>query len=170
MRLLHATQIDLMQIHNLVDWRTHLQTLRRWKDAGRIRYIGVTHYHTGAFALLESVMRSEALDFVQVPYSLDLADAEEALLPLAQDRGMAVLVNRPLEGGSLFRRVRGREVPAGFGSWSELFLRYVASHPAVTCAIPATSNRRHLEDNMRAGEAPTLSEDERRRLRALLSA
>lgn len=155
MKLLRATQIDLMQIHNLVDWRVHLETLRRWKDEGRIRYIGITHYHAGAFADLESIMRSEDIDFVQLPMSAALPDAEERLLPLAQDRGIAVIVNRPFEGGSLV-------------SDPELLLRYVVSHPAVTCAIPATSNPEHLIENMRAGDAPPLSTRERVELRKRL--
>ena len=166
--LLH--QIDLMQIHNLVDWRTHLATLRAWKSEGRIRYIGITHYTTSAFGDLESIMRNEEIDFVQLPLSVTLPDAEDRLLPLAQSRGVAVIVNRPFEGGELFRRAPLPEWAREFDSesWSELFLRYVVSHPAVTCAIPATSNPQHLIENMRAGEGRMLSGEERKKLRARL--
>ena len=166
--LLRATPIDLMQIHNLLDWRTHLPTLRSWKSEGRIRYIGITHYTTSAFDELESIMSSEEIDFVQLPLSIALPDAEERLLPLAQSRGIAVIVNRPFEGGSLFRRAplpeRAREFDST--SWSELFLRYVVSHPAVTCVIPATRSPDHLVENMRAGEGRVLSGRERAKLRA----
>jgi len=173
MALLRTPSIDLMQIHNLVDWRTHLETLRRWKDEGRIRFIGITHYHTGAFGDLESIMRAESIDFVQLPMSVELPDAEDRLLPLAQSRGIGVIVNRPFEGGTLFRDVRHEPLPewaAEFDStsWSELFLRYVVSHPAVTCAIPATGNLEHLEENMRAGKGRVLTGGERAKLRAYL--
>ena len=165
MRLLRQTQIDLIQVHNLVDWQVHLQTLRNWKAAEKVRYIGITHYQTGAFPQLAQIMEREAIDFVQLPLSIELPDAEQRLLPLALDRGIAVIVNRPFEEGALMRRVRNKAVPAGFGSWSELFLRYIVSHPAVTCVIPATSSVSHLEENMRAGEASMLSKRERAELR-----
>ena len=172
--LLRSAQIDLIQIHNLVDWQTHLLTLRNWKANGLIRYIGITHYQTGAFAQLAEIMSSEDIDFVQLPMSVELPDAEERLLPLAQSRGVAVLVNRPFEEGALLRRVRNKPLPewaAEFDgrSWSELFLRYIVSHPAVTCVIPATSSVKHLEENMRAGEGRMLSMSERQRLRKRLS-
>jgi diketogulonate reductase-like aldo/keto reductase len=165
---LHAQQIDLMQIHNLLDWRTHLRTLHAWKAEGRVRYIGITHYTTSAFGDLESIMRSEEIDFVQLPLSIALPDAEERLLPLAQSRGIAVIVNRPFEGGSLFRRQPLPDWAREFDSqsWSELFLRYVASHPAVTCVIPATSNPDHMNENLRAGEGRILSGGERAKLRS----
>lgn len=166
--LLRVARIDLMQIHNLLDWRTHLATLRAWKDAGRIRYIGITHYTTSAFDDLESVMRTEDIDFVQLPLSIALPEAEDRLLPLAQSRGIAVIVNRPFEGGSLFSRKPLPEWAREFESesWGELFLRYVISHPAVTCAIPATSNPEHLAQNLRAGEGRMLSGGERAKLRS----
>jgi diketogulonate reductase-like aldo/keto reductase len=170
-RLLGA--IDLMQIHNLVDWRTHLATLRMWKERGRIRYIGITHYQTSAFADLEAIMRAEPIDFVQLPLSIALPDAEDRLLPLAQERGIAVVVNRPFEGGSPLRDVRRRALPqwaADFDcrSWSEVFLRWIVSHPAVTCVIPATANIDHLRENMRAGNGRLLDAGERTRLRELV--
>jgi diketogulonate reductase-like aldo/keto reductase len=170
--LLRTPVIDLMQIHNLLDWRTHLATLRGWKSEGRIRYLGITHYHAGAFSDLASIMRSEAIDFVQLPMSIELPEAERELLPLAAARGIAVLVNRPFEGGTLFRNVRNLPLPPwaqdfDCASWGEIFLRYVVSHPAVTCAIPATRNRDHLEANMRAGQGRALTPGERRKLREL---
>jgi len=171
--LLRTPVIDLMQIHNLLDWRTHLATLRAWKDEGKIRYIGITHYHTGAFDDLEAIMRGEALDFVQLPMSVELPDAEERLLPLAQSRGIAVLVNRPFEGGSLFADVQRKPLPQwarefDSESWSELFLRWIVSHPAVTCVIPATGNPDHAAQNLRAGEGRMLTGGERAKLRAYL--
>jgi len=157
MRLLRATTIDLIQVHNLLDWQTHLATLRAWKAEGRVRYIGITHYQTGAFAQLERIMRDETLDFVQLPYSVGVPDAEKRLLPLAQERGIAVLVNRPFEEGALTRQFRGQ---------SELLLRWIVSHPAVTCAIPATRNPEHVAENLRAGDQEPLGDAERARLRA----
>ncbi|HEX5816886.1 MAG TPA: aldo/keto reductase, partial [Methylomirabilota bacterium] len=141
-RHLGAKVVDLMQVHNLVDWRTHLTTLRDWKQAGRIRYLGVTHYTASAHGELESVIRTEPLDFVQLNYSLAERDAERRLLPLAADRGVAVLVNRPFAEGGLFRRVRGRAVPPwaaeiGCQTWAQLFLKWIVAQPAVTCVIPA---------------------------------
>jgi len=173
MRLLRATQIDLIQVHNLVDWRTHLLTLRNWKANGLVRYIGITHYQTGAFPQLAQIMSEEDIDFVQLPMSVEVPDAEERLLPLAKSRGIAVIVNRPFEAGRLLRRVARKPLPAWAAefdckSWSELFLRWIVSHPAVTCVIPATSSIEHLEQNMRAGEGRRLSMPERARLRKLL--
>jgi diketogulonate reductase-like aldo/keto reductase len=156
MRRLRTPTLDLMQIHNLLDWRTHLATLRDWKAAGRIRYLGVTHYTASAYDELERVLRDEPLDFVQVNYSLGERDAERRILPLARDRGVAVLVNRPFAEGGLFGRVRGRALPAWAAeadctSWAQVFLKWILAHPAVTCVIPATSRPQHLADNMKAG-------------------
>ncbi|SCX78100.1 aldo/keto reductase [Thiohalorhabdus denitrificans] len=164
--------IDLIQVHNLVDWRTQLKTLRRWKDEGRIRYLGITHYRVSAFDDLERIMREEGLDWVQLPLSLATPDAADRLLPLAADRGIAVLVNRPFENGGLFRAVRGRELPEWAGeigaeSWAQLFLKYILGHPEVTCVIPATSDPEHAADNMRAGMGPLPDAGQRRRMREL---
>jgi diketogulonate reductase-like aldo/keto reductase len=153
---LRAKQIDLIQVHNLVDVHTHLATLRGWKEQGRIRYIGITHYESGAFDEVEKIMRSEKLDFVQINYSLMEREAEEKILPLAQERGIAVIVNRPFGGGDLFDRVRSKSLPewsADFDcrSWAQFFLKWIIANSAVTCAIPATGKARHLEDNMQAG-------------------
>ena len=159
MQLLRRKRLDLMQIHNLLDWRTQLKTLREWREAGRIRYVGVTHYTSSGYDELERVLASERLDFVQVNYSIGEREAERRILPLARERGVAVLVNRPFAEGNLFGRVRGRTLPAwateaGYGSWAQVFLKWILAHPAVTCAIPATSKREHLADNMKAGHGP----------------
>jgi aryl-alcohol dehydrogenase-like predicted oxidoreductase len=156
LRLLRADPIDLMQVHNLVDWRTQLATLRDWKAAGRIRYYGVTHYNASAYDELAAVMRAERLDFLQINYSADERDAERRILPLAADRGIAVLVNRPFGGGSLLRRLRDRPLPPwageiGAASWAQILLKFVLSQPAVTCAIPGTGRPEHMADNARAG-------------------
>jgi aryl-alcohol dehydrogenase-like predicted oxidoreductase len=159
LRRLRTPRLDLMQVHNLVDWRTHLKTLAEWKRAGRVRYVGVTHYTAGAYGELEQAMKTEPLDFVQLNYSLVEREADRRLLPLAADRGLAVLVNRPFAEGALFRRVRGQTLPPwadeiGCRSWAQLFLKWIVAHPAVTCVIPATSRPEHLEDNMQAGAGP----------------
>jgi diketogulonate reductase-like aldo/keto reductase len=156
LQLLRKTPIDLMQIHNLVDWRTHLQTLRAWKAEGRIRYLGITHYTASAFDELEAIMRAEKLDFVQLNYSLDDREAERRLLPLAAERGIAVLVNQPFGGGSLLRSLQNVALPPwadeiGCSSWAQVLLKYVLGHAAVTCAIPGTKRPQHMADNCRAG-------------------
>lgn len=159
MALLRTDRVDLMQIHNLVDWRTHLPTLRAWKAEGRVGYLGVTHYTASAHDELEAVLRAEPFDFVQLNYSLDDRAAERRLLPLAQERGIAVLVNKPFGGGGLMRAARGRALPPWAGeigctSWAQLLLKFILGHPAVTCVIPATSRPEHMADNMQAGLGP----------------
>lgn len=156
MRLLQVERLDLMQVHNLVDWRVHLATLRDWKAAGRVRYIGITHYTNGAYAELEAVMREAQFDFVQVNYSVAEPEAERRILPLAVDRGMAVLINRPFGGGRVLRRLSDRPLPPwaaeiGATSWAQVLLKFVLSHPAVSCAIPGTGRPEHVTDNVRAG-------------------
>jgi diketogulonate reductase-like aldo/keto reductase len=156
MRLMKVARMDLMQIHNLQDWQTHQKTLNQWKAAGKIRYTGITHYHAGAYDQLERILKTRAFDFVQFNYSISEREAEDSLLPLARDTGTAVIINRPFAQASLFSRVRGRELPgwaAEFDckSWGQFFLKYILSHPAVTCVIPATSKPHHLVDNMGAG-------------------
>ena len=156
LRLLRTDRIDLMQIHNLLDWRTHLQTLRRWKDDGRIRYLGITHYTSSAYPDVESVLKSERLDFLQINYALDDREAERRVLPLAAERGVAVLVNMPFGGGGLLRGLLPKPLPPwaaeiGCTSWAQVLLKFVLGHPAVTCAIPGTRRREHMEDNLRAG-------------------
>lgn len=169
MKLLHCECIDLMQIHNLVDWRTHLATLRAWKAEGRIRYLGITHYSSSAYGELERIMRAEALDFVQLNYSIEDREAEQRLLPLAAERGIAVLVNLPFGQGSLFRTLRGKPVPTwipdtGCETWSQVLLKFVLSHEAVTCVIPGTGNPAHMADNCKADQPPMLDDAARRKL------
>jgi diketogulonate reductase-like aldo/keto reductase len=147
---------DLMQIHNLLDWRTHLPTLRAWKEAGTIRYWGITHYTASAFGEMEAIVRAEKPDFVQLPYSVGAREAESRLLPACADQGVAVLVERPFEAGSLFRDVVKRPLPAWAAeidctSWAQVFLKFILGHPAVTCPIPATANPEHMADDVRAG-------------------
>ena len=154
--LFKTKHIDLMQVHNLVDCDTHLATLKGWKADGRISYLGVTHYTPSAFAELEAVMRREKLDFVQLDYALDDRAAEKTLLPLAAERGIAILVNKPFGGGGLLRSLKGRPLPdwaseTGCSSWAQILLKFVLSNPAVTCAIPGTANPQHMKDNMQAG-------------------
>ena len=156
MRLLRVDKLDLMQIHNLLDWRVHLATLREWKAQGRIRYIGITHYTSSAYRELEAVMRAEKFDFLQINYSLDEREAEQRILPLAAERGMAVLINRPLGGGGLLRRLSDKPLPPwaaeiGATSWAQLLLKFVLSQPAVTCAIPGSGKPEHMADNAAAG-------------------
>jgi diketogulonate reductase-like aldo/keto reductase len=149
-------RLDLMQVHNLVDVGTHLATMREWKAQDRIRYLGVTHYSSSAYAEVEKVLRNEKLDFLQINYSIMEREAEERILTLAQERGVAVIVNRPFGGGDLFRRVSAKPLPewtAEFDcrSWAQFLLKWIIAHAAVTCAIPATNNAKHLEDNMHGG-------------------
>jgi diketogulonate reductase-like aldo/keto reductase len=167
--LLKAGTIDLMQIHNLLDWRVHLATLRRMKDAGQIRYIGITHYTAAALPALADVIEREQVDFVQLAYSIEERDAEKRLLPLAAERRVAVIVNRPFGGGGLFSRARGVALPAwaadfGCASWAQFFLKYIIANPAVTCVIPATANPAHLADNLRAGDRRLPDAAERKRM------
>jgi len=149
-------RFDLMQIHNLRDWQVHLRTLRDWKAAGKIRYIGITTSHGRSHEELETILRNEPFDFVQFSYNIEDRSAEERLLPLATERGIAVLVNRPFQRGSLFSKVKGQTLPdwaadIDCSSWGQFFLKFIVSHPAVTCVIPATSKLHHLQDNMAAG-------------------
>jgi len=171
-RLLGRRTLDLMQVHSLVDVDTQIDNLRRWKDEGRVRYIGVTHSRVHAFDELERIMKTTQIDFVQLNYSFTEPDAERRLLPLAADRGIAVLVNRPFENGALFRKLGGRPLPdwaAEFdcGSWAQFSLKYILGDPAVTCVIPATSNPRHLVDNMGAGSGRLPDAAARQRMRRL---
>jgi diketogulonate reductase-like aldo/keto reductase len=143
-------------VHNLVDARTHLATLRSWKAEGRVRYLGITHYNSSAYSELAKLLRTEKVDFVQINYSLGERDAEKEILPLAHERGVAVLINRPFGGGDLFSRLRQKPLPdwaAEFDchSWAQFLLKWIIAHPAVTCTIPATNKKSHLEDNMEGG-------------------
>ncbi len=165
--------MDLMQVHNLVDWQTHLDTLQSWKEEGKVRYIGVTHYTLGAFDDLASIIRNRDIDFVQLPYSIETTRAEKRLLPLAAENAVGVIVNGPFEGGSLFGRVDDEPLPewtASFDceSWAQFFLKYILSHETVTCVIPGTSDPDHLRDNVRAGYGRLPDDDTRRRMRKTL--
>lgn len=156
MQRMRVKQIDLMQIHNLVDWAVHLETLRDWKAQGIVRYIGITHYQLNTFDEMERILRTEELDFIQLPYSAGVREAEKRLLPAAQETKTAVLVMRPFEEGSLLQRLRGQPLPSWAAeldatTWSEVLLKFILAHPAVTCPIPATSKLAHLKDNLRAG-------------------
>ena len=169
MALLRTTRIDLMQVHNLLDVQTHLATLRQWKEQGRIRYLGVTHYNSSAFPEIEKILRTEKLDFLQINYSLMEREAEQRVLPLAQERGVAVIVNRPFGAGDLFDKVRSKPLPDWAGdfdcrSWAQFFLKWIVAHPAVTCAIPATGKPQHLEDNMHAAFGRLPDANMRRRM------
>jgi diketogulonate reductase-like aldo/keto reductase len=162
--LMNSEVIDLMQVHNLRDTRTHMKTIQEWQEQGRIRYNGLTHYRASALDALEAEVRTYRPQFVQINYSLGEREADERFLPLAQDMGVAVLINRPFQSGALFNAVRGVELPGWAGefaaSWGQFFLKFIISHPAVTCVIPATSKPHHMQDNLEAGfgqlpDAPT---------------
>lgn len=155
MRRMRTKRMDLMQVHNLLDVRTHLPVLRDWKAAGKIRYLGVTHYQHGEFDTIEKLMKKEKLDFIQIPYSIVDRLAEKRILPAAADTGTAVLVMTPFESGDLFARVKGKPLPAlaadlDITSWAQFFLKFIIGHPAVLCPIPATSKAKHVVDNMQA--------------------
>jgi len=152
---------DLIAVHNLQDWRTHLDTLKQWKDQGKVRYIGITTSHGRYHSELLDIMRSEPLDFVQFSYNIEDRTAEQELLPLAQDRDIATMINRPYQRGSLFGKSRGQSLPdvaadLGCDSWGQFYLKFILGHPAATCIIPATSNAGHMADNMKAnfGQTP----------------
>ncbi|HEV8018038.1 MAG TPA: aldo/keto reductase [Steroidobacteraceae bacterium] len=165
-QLLESARLDLIQVHNLLDLDTQLHTLYAWKEAGRVRYVGVTHYTVSAHVDLARVLAREKLDFVQFNYSPATRAAEQRLLPLAAERGVAVLVNRPFEDGALFQAVHGRPLPAWAAevdatSWGQLALKFIAAHPAVTCIIPATGKVAHLTDNLAGGRGRLPDERQR---------
>lgn len=156
MKKMGRKAIDLMQIHNLTDWKTHMPQLRRWKEEGLIRYIGITHYTDASHEMLEGIMIAEKPDFVQFNYSIESRNAEKRLLDAASSLGIATLINRPFGTGDLFNKVRGKELPAwaidnDMGTWSKYFLKYIVANPAVTCIIPATGNPEHEDQNVKAG-------------------
>ena len=155
-RKMGRKKIELMQIHNLQDWQTHLKTLKDWKAQGKIKYIGITHYTDSAHSRLEEIVKSKEVDFVQFNYSIRSRNAEKSLLNAAKDNGVAVIINEPFEQGALFRAVKGKELPSfaaeyDIKSWAQYFLKYIVSHEAVTCAIPGTSDVKHVVDNLGAG-------------------
>jgi aryl-alcohol dehydrogenase-like predicted oxidoreductase len=151
-----APHIDLIQVHNLVDWQTHLPVLREMKASGAIRYLGVTHYAAKDFPMIEQIMRTQTIDFIQVPYNVVDRSVEDRILPAAADTGTAVIVMRPFEEGELHRRIKGKPLPDWAAdmdatSWAQVFLKFILANPTVTCAIPATRDPAHLADNMKAG-------------------
>jgi diketogulonate reductase-like aldo/keto reductase len=175
MQRMRTTRMDLMQVHNLLDYKTHLPVLRDWKAAGTIRYLGVTHYQHSAFDTIEKLMREEQLDFIQIPYSITDTLAEDRLLPVAEETGTAVIVMTPFESGALFRKVRGKQLPqwageAGIASWAQFFLAWILGHPTITCPIPATGNPAHLADVMSAGRGPLPDAKLRGKMREVLEA
>jgi diketogulonate reductase-like aldo/keto reductase len=162
-------RMDLMQVHNLVDAQTHMPALLEMKAAGKTRYIGVTHYSASAHAEVERWLRTGEFDFLQINYSLAERNAEKALLPLAMEKDIAVVVNRPFGEGAMFRKVRGKTLPPwavelGIASWAQYFLKWIVSHPAVTCAIPGTGNAEHMKDNMGAAHGPLPDAAARKRM------
>lgn len=171
--LLNSKVIDLMQVHNLRDTARHMESIRAWQEDGRIRYSGITHYTASALDQLERQMRRHEPDFIQINYSLGEPEAENRILPLAQDMGIAVLVNRPFQAGRLFRAAAGLPLPdfaSKFAtSWGQFFLKFIVSHPGVTCAIPATSKAHHLIDNAGAGFGELPDAAMRRRMRDFLT-
>jgi diketogulonate reductase-like aldo/keto reductase len=173
MQRLGVEQIDLMQIHNLVDWQTHIDTLVDWKAEGRIRYIGITTSHGRYHDKLEKILLQLPLDFVQFSYNILNRTVEQRLLPIAREKSIATLINRPYQRGSLFRRVKGKPLPAwaaefDCASWGQFFLKFIAAHPAVTCIIPATSKLKHMVDNMAAGYGRLPDEATRQRMIRLI--
>jgi diketogulonate reductase-like aldo/keto reductase len=156
-----VSRFDLMQIHNMLDWQTHIETLKAWKAQGRVRYIGITTSHGRRHAELAAALQRESFDFVQFTYNLLDREAESRLLPLATDLGVAVIINRPFRRGGLIDLLAGRPLPAWAGeigceSWAQYLLKFILSHPSVTCAIPATSRVDHMQENLQAamGELP----------------
>ena len=159
LKKLRTEAIDLMQVHNLVDVHTHLDTLRGWKQDGLVRYVGITHYAASSHEAVARLIASEPLDFVQINYSAAEPEAETRVLPIASDRRVAVIANRPFAEGRLLRRLASTPLPSWAGdigaeSWAQILLKFVLSHPAITCVIPATSSATHLADNLKAGDGP----------------
>lgn len=169
MQKMQRKTMDLIQVHNLVDWKTHLKTLRQWKEEGKVRYIGITHYTTSYHDELEKIIRNEKIDFVQFNYSIGVRNAERSLLQTAMEKEVAVIINEPLEKGNLFKAVKGKALPDwaienDMNTWAQFFLKYIIAHPAVTCAIPATSNPKNLLDNLIAGEGKLPDEKMREKM------
>lgn len=166
---LRVQRMDLMQVHNLLDVGTHTRTLAEWKQRGRVRYIGITHYASSAYAEVERLLKANRYDFLQINYSLGEPESAQRLLPLAQARGVAVIANRPFAEGAMFRRVRGKSLPAwakdiGIASWAQYFLKWIIGHPAVTCAIPGTGRPEHMLDNLAAAYGVIPDQSMRKRM------
>ena len=167
-RKMKRNVMDLMQIHNLVDWKTHIKTLKAWKEEGKIRYWGLTHYTNASHETLATLIKNEKPDFVQFNYSINERNAEKRLLNIAHDNNVAVIINRPYDGGNLFRSIRGKNLPnwcaeIDINSWGQFFLKYILGNKAVTCVIPGTSKPIHVADNLMAGHGQ-LPDDKQRKL------
>ena len=168
-RRLKVKQMDLMQVHNLLDVATHTKTLLDWKAQGRVRHIGITHYTSSAYAEVEKTLKAAAYDFLQINYSLGERESERRLLPYAREKKVAVIVNRPFAEGAMFRKVKGKPLPdwageLGIASWAQYFLKWILGHPAVTCVIPGTGRPEHMADNMGAGRGALPDEKQRKRM------
>jgi diketogulonate reductase-like aldo/keto reductase len=166
---LRVERMDLMQVHNLVDVEVHTKTLLEMKSRKKVRYIGITHYTSSAYAEVERALKADQYDFLQINYSLGERDSEKRILPLARDRNMAVIINRPFAEGALFRKTKNRPLPdwaaeLGIASWAQYFLKWIVSHPAVTCAIPGTGKPEHMLDNLGAGQGPLPDAAQRSRM------
>ena len=166
---LRVKVMDLMQVHNLQDVETHTRTLREWKERKRVRYIGITHYSSHAYAEVERLLKTGQYDFLQINYSLGERDSEKRVLPLAREKNVAVIANRPFAEGALFRQAKGKALPPwaaelGVGSWAQYFLKWIVSHPAITCAIPGTGKPEHMKDNLGAGAGPLPDAKARKRM------
>lgn len=173
-RLWGLAKLDLMQVHNLLDWETHLPTLHSMKQQGDIRYVGVTTSHGRRHKELAHIMRTQQLDFVQLTYNMLDREAEETLLPLAKDRGIAVIINRPFQRGGLFDQFEKHSLPTwaseiDCANWAQFFLKFIISHPAVSCAIPATSQIAHLRENIMAGYGRLPDEPMRKKMIAYVN-
>ncbi len=172
-RLMKRELMDLVQIHNLVDWQVHLPYLRQLKDEGKLRYIGITHYLDGSHDALAAVIKQEPIDFVQFNYSIHSRHAEKFLLPLCADKGIATLINRPFGEGSLFKKVASKPLPLwavkmGIENWASYFLQFILAHPAVTCVIPATSDVAHAAQNFLAANGSLPDEQTRQKMLAYI--
>jgi len=166
---LRVKRMDLMQIHNLVDVETHTKTLLEMKSRKTIRYLGITHYTSSAYAEVERWLKTRQYDFLQINYSLGEREAEDRLLPLAKELNVAVIANRPFAEGALFRQVKGKQLPPwaaelAIASWAQYFLKWIVSHPAITCAIPGTGNPKHMADNLGAGAGKLPNAEQRRKM------
>lgn len=174
LRSLHTDKVELLLVHNMRAWQIQLPYARELKEQGKTRYIGITHFRPDGLAEMERIMRSEPLDFIQINYSVNVPQAAERIMPLAQEKGIAVMINRAFDDGRLFARVQDRALPgwaaeAGVTSWAQMFLKFAISHPAVTCVIPATSRPDRQADNLAAGRGPLLSEAQKKELTALFA-
>ena len=166
---LRVKRMDLMQVHNLMDVATHTETLLEWKAKKRVRYVGITHYTSSAYPEVERLLKTKQYDFLQINYSLGERESEKRVLPLAKELGVAVIANRPFAEGALFRQVKGKALPPwaaelGIASWAQYFLKWIVSHPAITCAIPGTGRPDHMKDNVGAGRAPLPDAKARKRM------